>query len=274
MKQKALSSLFFSLCLCGFVAKTDAQSDSAFSFLRSIKGNFTYFNVDNLDNIYLLTPGNQLKKMDANGDSVGIFNDVKRYGKPGYIDVNNPMKLLLYYPPFSTVVTLDRLLNIRNTINFRKHGIFSVNGITTSYDNNMWLFDERDYKLKKMDEEGKIMQESTDFRQLFDSVPTASQLIDRDNFIYLYDPAKGFYIFDYYGSFKNRMPFLYWNNVEVSGKMMYGFNSNKLYSYELNSLTLKEYSLPARFGNYRSIKAMNRKLYLLKEDGIDIYELH
>ena len=266
-------AITFALCLCAFVGKTQKQNDSAFLFLRSIKGSFTYFNVDNLDNIYLITPGNQLKKIDANGDSTGVFNDVKRYGKPGYIDANNPMKVLLYYPPFSTVVVLDRLLNMRNTINFRKQGIFSVKGIATSYDNNIWLFDEQDYKLKKMDEEGKIMQESTDFRQLFDSVPSASQLIDRDNFIYLYDPAMGFYIFDYYGSLKNRMAFLNWNNVEVSGKMLYGFNNNTLYSYELNSLTLKEYALPARFGVYSSIRVMNRKLYLLKEEGVDIYEL-
>lgn len=59
---------------------------------------------------------------------------------------------------------------------------------------------------------------------------------------------KGFYVFDYYGTFKNRLPFLKWSNVEVSGKTMYGFNDGRLYSYELNSLRLKEYKLPAFFG--------------------------
>jgi len=250
-----------------------AQGDSAFRYLRSVNGNFSYFNVDNLDNLYLFSSTNQLKKLNANGDSAGVFNDVKRYGKPGYTDVNNPLKILLYYPPFSTVVVLDRFLNMRNSINFRRQGIFMVNAIATSYDNNIWLFDEQDYKLKKMDEEGRIMQESTDFRQLFDSVPSATQLIDRENFVYLYDPEKGFYSFDYYGTYKNRLPFLHWNNVEVSGKLLYGFSDNRLYSYELNSLTLKEYNLPASFGKYRSIKAMNRKLYLLKEDGLNIYEI-
>ncbi|MBK7432778.1 MAG: hypothetical protein IPI66_02060 [Chitinophagaceae bacterium] len=249
------------------------QSDSVFHFLRSVKGNFTGFNVDNLDNIYLINIGDQLKKIDARGDSAGVFNDVKRYGKPGYIDVTNPMKVLLFYPPFSTVVVLDRFLNMRNTINFRKQGIFTVQSIATSYDNNIWLFDEQEYKLKKIDEDGKVIQESTDFRLLFDSVPSPSQLIDRDNFIYLYDKARGFYIFDYYGGFKNRLLFPDWNNVAVSGKTIYGFNQSTLFSYELNSLTLKEYRLPPFFGHYSAIKAMNRKVYLLKEDGLDIYEV-
>ncbi len=272
LNMKKIKAILFFLCLSASVA-IHAQSDSAFQFLRSVKGNFSYFNVDNLDNIYLVTNSNQLKKIDDKGDSVGVFNDVKRYGNPSAIDVTNPLKVLLYYKPFSTVIVLDRLLNVRNTINFRKQNIFTVQSIATSYDNNIWLFDEQDYKLKKIDEDGKLQQESNDLRMLFDSIPTPMQLIDRDNYVYLYDSEKGFYIFDYYGAFKNRLTFLNWNNVEVSGKMIYGFNSNKLYSYELNSLLLKEYRLPAFFGVYTAIKAMNRKIYLLKENGIDIYEM-
>ncbi len=262
------------LLLCFFVSVAiQAQNDSAFRFIKSINGNFSYFNVDNLDNIYLITNTNQLKKIDEKGDSVGIFNDVKRYGNPSSIDVTNPLKILLYYRNFSTVVILDRLLNMRNTINFRTQAIFSVQSIATSYDNNIWLFDEQDYKLKKIDETGLLLQETTDWRILFDSVPSPTRIIDRSNFIYLYDAEKGFYIFDYYGGFKNRLTFLGWNNVEVSGKNLYGFNNNILYSYELNSLNLKEYRLPPFFGASSAIKAMNGKVYLLNDNGLDIYEV-
>ena len=270
--QKIKTILLFSLCFC-VSAAIHAQSDSAFTFLKIIKGDFADFTVDNLDNIYLITATNQLKKIDGNGDSAGVFNDVKRYGTVSSIDVTNPLKILLYYKNFATVVVLDRFLNIRNTINFRKKNIFSVQTITTSYDNNIWFFDDQDYKLKKIDEEGKLLLETTDFRMLFDSVPSPIQITDKENFVYLYDPEKGFYIFDYYGSFKNRLPFLNWTNVAVSEKNMYGFNNKKLYSYELNSLTLKEYQLSSIFGKYTAIKAINGKVYLLKDDGIYIYQV-
>jgi hypothetical protein len=249
------------------------QSDSAFQFLKTIKGDFTYFNVDNLDNIYLITKNNQLKKLNANGDSVAVFNDVKKYGNPDYVDVTNPLKSLLYYKNYSTVVVLDRLLTQRNTINLRKQNIFYVNNVTLSYDNYMWLFDEEDFRLKKIDEEGKILQSSTDWRMLFDSVPAPVKIIDRDNYVYLYDPAKGFYIFDYYGGFKNRLAFLNWTNVEVNGTTVYGFEDTKLYSYQLKSLQLKEYKLPEFFGKFNSIKAMNGLVYLLNENGVDIYQI-
>ena len=270
MKKNGL--IIFLLCCCVSVA-TKAQGDSAFQFLKTIPGSFSYFNVDNLDNIYLITNTNQLKKINATGDSIAAFNDVKRYGNPSSIDVTNPLKVLLYYKNYSTVVTLDRLLTVRNTINFRKQNIFSVNSICLSYDNNIWIFDEEDYKLKKIDEEGKMLFETTGWRLLFDSVPSPAQLIDRDNYVYLYDPEKGFYIFDYYGSFRNRLAFLNWTSVEVNGKTMYGFSNNKLLSYELKSLNLKEYRLPDFFVNYTSIKAMNGKVYLLNENGITIYQI-
>jgi len=264
------------LCFCVSVAipfATQAQNDSAFQFLKTIKGSFTYFNVDNLDNVYLITKTNQLKKLNANGDSVAVFNDVKKYGNPDYVDVTNPFKSLLYYKNYSTVVVLDRLLTERNTINLRKQNIFYVNAVTLSYDNYMWIFDEEDYRLKKIDEEGKIIQSSTDWRMLFDTVPAPVKIVDRDNFVYLYDPAKGFYIFDYYGGFKNKLGFLNWTNVEVNGNNVYGFEGSKLYSYQLKSLQLKEYKLPKFLGNYISIKAMNGLVYLLNEKGIDIYQI-
>lgn len=270
--QKAKTILATFLLLCGAMA-LKAQTDSAFSFVKTISGSYTDFNVDNLGNIYLITAGNQLKKIRSNGDSVGVFNDVKRYGTVSYMDVTNPLKILLYYKNFATVVVLDRFLNIRSSINFRKQNIFSVQTIALSYDNNIWLFDEQDNKLKKIDESGKLLQESTDFRMLFDTVPLPLELTDKANFIYLYDPEKGFYIFDYYGSFKNRLPFLHWDNIAVSEKTMYGFSNNKLFAYELNSLTLKEYNLPDFLKNYLAIKAINGKIYLLKEEGIYIYEV-
>ena len=273
---KKIKSILLFLCFCVSVAiplATKSQSDSAFQFIKTIKGNFSYCNIDNLDFIYLITDNNQLKKLDPNGDSVAVFNDVKKYGNPDYIDVTNPLKALLYYKNYSTVVVLDRLLTVRNNINLRKQNIFYVNNVTLSYDNYIWLFDEEDFKLKKIDETGKLLQASTDWRMLFDTVPAPVKIIDRDNYVYLYDPQKGFYIFDYYGGFKNRLAFLNWTNVEVNGNTVYGFGNNKLYSYQLKSLQLKEYKLPAFFGKFISIKAMNGKVYLLNEKGIDIYQI-
>ncbi|MEO7522940.1 MAG: hypothetical protein ABIT58_02535 [Ferruginibacter sp.] len=277
MKIKFLHIIFLFLVLTdrSFAQTTSpsTRSNADFTFEKFIPGNYIYLNVDVLDNIYLITAGNQLKKLNNKGDSLAVFNDVKKYGNPSYIDVSNPLKILVYYKNFSTVVILDRLLVMRTTINLRKQNIFSVKAISTSYDNNIWLFDEQDSKLKKIDDDGKLLQESTDLRLLVDSVPSPSQIIDSDNLVYLYDELKGFYIFDYYGALKNNLPFLNWQNTAIARKKIYGFSGNTLFSYELNSLNLKKYELPDFFKNYQAIKALNGKVYLLKDDGVEIYSV-
>ncbi len=277
-----LSALLTVLCLnanAQNITITDSinvqgiKTDSTFKFLKEISGSYSYLDVDVLDNIYLITEKNQLKKIRANGDSLAVFNDVKKFGNPTLLDVSNPLKVLLYYKSFSTVIILDRFLAVRNTINFRNQNIFKVKTLGTSYDNNIWIFDEQNVSLKKINDEGKVLSETLDLRQLFDTVPSPGQITDKNNFVYLYDENRGFYIFDYYGSFKNNLPFLNWKHIAVYGNKIMGFKGDTFYSYEINSFNLKSYKLPDFFKDYIDIKTMNGKIYLLKKTGVEIYDL-
>ena len=155
MSCKNINILFY--CIFLLVFKTYAQKDSSFIYGRTIAGDFSYFTIDNLDNIYLLTNTNQLKKISPNGDSA-VFNEVRKYGKLFSVDATNPLKVLLYYQNFATIAVLDRFLNTRNTINLRRQNIFKVKTIAASYDNNIWLFDEQDYKLKNIKSLFSIIQ--------------------------------------------------------------------------------------------------------------------
>ena len=96
---KKIKFILFFVCCClanSLPLIVNAQSSASFQFIRTIKGNFSYLNIDNLDNIYLITDNNQLKKLNANGDSVAVFNDVKRFGNRNYVDVTNALKAILY----------------------------------------------------------------------------------------------------------------------------------------------------------------------------------
>jgi hypothetical protein len=248
-----------------------AQEDSIFKKIQTLPGNFTNCAVDNLGNLYVVTAGNQLKKLTPRGDSVGVFNDVRRYGKLFGIEVSNPLKTLLYYKNFNTIVALDRFMQVRNNIDLRKQNMFKVKAIANAYDNNIWVMDEQDFKLKKIDEQGKVLFETVDWRQLFDTMPSPTQIFDREGYVYLYDAARGFYIFDYYGAFKNRINLTGWQNVEVSGNTLYGTNNGILYTYRQGTFNLQQYKLPAFFGKYTALKAANGKVYVLTKNGIDVY---
>lgn len=259
-------------CLAISPLRLPAQ-DSLFRQDKPVVYPVESFAVNNLGEIYIINTGNQLKKLDEKGDSVGVFNMVNRYGRLSYVEPQNPWRTILYYKDFSTIVLLDKYLNVLTSINLRKQNIFHVNAVTSSYDNNIWLFDEEDGKLKKIDDAGKILLETIDFRLLFDSMPSPRQIFDKSGLVYLYDPAKGMYIFDYYGTFKNKLTFLHWKDFTATGKNIYGYDEKNFYDYSVNSLDVKQYALPPAFKEYTSMKIGNNKLYLLKNKYLTIYSL-
>jgi hypothetical protein len=248
-----------------------AQSDNSFGFLREIKGDIAAFTVDNLDNIYILSSRNQVKKINANGDSVAVYNDVRRYGLATLMDASNPLKVLLYYRDFSTIVVLDRLLNIRNTIDLRRQNIFQVKAIGQSYDNKIWVYDELDNKLKKIDDDGKLLQETPDFRLLFLKPYLPVSIFDQDKFVYLYDPKEGVYVFDYFGTIKNGIQIQGWQNLKVSGKYIFGSKTDTLYRYDIDSFQYDEWKMPLRLEENSAFNFTTTRLYALAGNKIAVY---
>lgn len=251
-----------------------AQTDTSFRFIKAIKGDITAFTVDNLDNIYLLSSTNQVKKLNANGDSVAVYNNVKRYGQATLIDVSNPLKVLLYYRDFTTIVMLDRFLNEVNTIDLRKQNILQARAIGLSYDNKVWVYDEMDNKLKKVDEEGKLLQETPDFRQLFNAAPSPQKIFDQDRYVYLYDSAQAVFVFDYYGTLKNKILIGSWQNFKVTGKYIFGSKDKKLFRYDIGNFRVDEWDLPDQLQSVQSFNFSGTKLYTLKKNMIEVYDFH
>jgi len=258
---KKLLSCF--LLLGFFTAK--GQADTTFRLLRVMKGDFVEFTVDNLDNIYVLNSRNQIKKFNANGDSVAVYNDIRKNGTVRLIDVSNPLKLLLFYPDFGTVVMLDRFLNAVNSIDLRKQKILQSRAIGQSYDNKIWVYDELENKLKKVDEEGKLIQETTDFRQLLGAAPTPLKIFDENHFVYVYDSIYGVYVFDYYGALKNNIMIEHWQNFKVAGKFIFGSRNDTLFRYDIRSFRVDEWKMPKEIYGSRAFNFSSSRLYGLRK---------
>ena len=259
-----IAAIFFTTCV-------SAQIDTTFHLGKSYPGEITNFTVDNLGNLYIVYQSGQLKKLDAAGDSVAVFNDVRRYGKMFTIDVSNPLKMLLYSKDFGTVLILDRFLNSRGTIDLRRLNLFQVKAIGQSYDNNIWVFDEQEGRLKKISDDGRVIDQSNDFRLLFDSIPSPQFIVDQNDFVYLYDSTKGIYIFDHYGAFKNRIQLLGWTDFTVINNSMFGRDGKFLYRYETGSLKLQQYSLPLHMHAAQKILITPANLYLLLSNKLTVY---
>lgn len=250
-----------------------AQADTSLPLYKIVGNNIADFTTDNLGNIYLLTNNNQLKKLNPNGDSVAVFNDVRRFGKLYQLDASNPLKILLYYKDFSTVVALDRFLNIRNTIDLRRLNLYQVKTIGQSFDNGIWVYDELEAKLKRVADDGTIKEQTGDFRQQLEDAPTPNYITDQERLVYLYDSTRGLLVFDYFGNLKNKVALTGWQDFQVIGTAIFGRKGTLLERYQLNTLQLQEKNLPGILYNATRIHIAINRLYCLREGRLYVYYL-
>jgi hypothetical protein len=264
--------LKFLLTILLFVTFISRGQDLSQPPAKYIKGSFIDFAPDILGNLYVLTSENQLKKYNVKGDSMGVFNDVKRYGKLSEIIASNPLRTILYYKNFRTVLVLDRLLSDVNTIDLRKLNIFQVRAVAPAYDNSIWVFDEQDSKLKKVGEDGRLLNETADLRLVLDEAPLPEKIFDQNGFVYLYDPLKGIFIFDYYGALKNKISLLGWRYLQVLGNNIVGIKDGKIMSYKTGTLEITESSVPDFVINAKDLHITPNGIYILDIEGVSFYK--
>jgi hypothetical protein len=261
-----IKSIYNLIFLLLFSCAGFSQSDTSFKLIRTIEGDVIDFTIDNLDNIYILNSRNQVKKYNSNGDSVAVYNDVKKFGQASLIDVSNPLKILLYYRDFATVVMLDRFLNAVNTIDLRRQNILSAKAIGQSYDNKIWVYDEVENKLKKIDENGKLILETPDFRFLLGQAPVPLKIFDENKFVYIYDSVYGVYVFDYYGGLKHNIMIQKWQNLKLAGKFIFGSKADSLYRYDIKTYMYDEWKMPVQILNSSVFNFSSSRLYALRKE--------
>ncbi|MBS1598187.1 MAG: hypothetical protein JST75_08175 [Bacteroidetes bacterium] len=265
---KRRNYIVFLLMLIGVYARSQ---DTDFTLSKTIRGDIVDFSVDNLGNIYLLSSDNQLKKIGPKGDSLAVYNDVRRYGNIYSMDVTNPLKILLFYKEFGTIVMVDRFLSVVNTIDLRSLNIFQVKAVGLAYDNNVWIYDDLEAKLKRIRDDGSLVSATTDIRQFVDVVPDPVFIADQSGLVYLYDTAKGVYIFDHYGAFQKQLQFVAWKDFNVIDKSLLGRDENYFLRYQSGNPQVQQQPIPPAYLPSNKIIIMPNAVYVLKQGRLEIY---
>lgn len=238
------------------------QTNSTF-----IANNVQNIAADNLGNLYLISPEGQIKKLNSKLDSVGLFNNLKQLGNIENIDVTNPLKILVFYKNFSTILVLDRFMNVKATIDLRKLKILQASSIALAFDNSIWVYDELENKIKKIDENGNLSFESTDLRLVFDDIKPIEKIIDNNGKLYLYNKTQGLLQFDYYGAFKKKFLFTSYDQIFINNNECYGFKENKVEVSNLQLLTSFYKNYPV-INESTKILLHSNHLYFIKNNQL------
>ncbi|MEZ4915959.1 MAG: hypothetical protein R2836_03115 [Chitinophagales bacterium] len=254
-----LSLLFIS------IKTTTAQQ---YTLVKEIKAKNASMLTDAFGNLYVIE-AYRLTLYDADGNKKGVFEDYKS-GEIGYVDVVNPMKVLVYFQDFMIAKVLDRNLSELSSLNLNELGFYAVDVIANSNDGNFWLYDKSDFKLKKVNSSGEKLYESENFNVLIEREYNPVQILDYGMQIYLNDPNEGILEFDRFGSYKKLISLKDEKTIQVVRNRILYFENNELHSYNKDTFVEQNMKLPAG-ETYEFAQLQKDRVYLLTENKVIIY---
>lgn len=116
----------------------------------------TFIGVDTFENYYYVKNNTFYKK---NGQQIFTYTNTQ-LGKITSIDITNPLKILLFYRGFNTILFLDNRLNELSTpINFTTLSFSkNISFVSVSSNNNLWVYSNDDSVLRLWNHQTKKVQ--------------------------------------------------------------------------------------------------------------------
>lgn len=167
--------LFFSL---------QSRAESILPDTISIPGG-SQVTTDNLGNLYVYTPTNDIIKYNKDGAKLATTN-FKVLGNISFIDAGNPFEIYVFYRDQNKIIFLDNLLNLRGECDLESIGVSQIACIGRSSDNQIWIFDMAELKLKKYSKDLKLLIESASLNNFpIGDIISPTMILDNNSSILL-----------------------------------------------------------------------------------------
>ena len=238
------------------------------SLKTSIPVKAAYFTTDNLGNIYF-NKGDEVLKHDANNGLQHTYSN-KLLGEITGIDASNPMKIVLFYKDFSQVVFLDNMLGIQgDAVPLEQHGLEQVTSVCSSHNNGLWVYDMNTFQLIRLDQEFKVQQESGDVNQLIGAELNPNYLRERNNWVYLNDPALGILVFDVYATYYKTIPLKGLKEFQVGDGIIYYQKEKEFFGFDMKTLAEARIAVPDTV--FKQVRLEKQNLFVLTDTELKIY---
>jgi hypothetical protein len=260
-------SLCFFLCSCSI----SKQVQDSFQ-CDLINEPIAFFKVDVFGNLYTVDSKNQLRVYDQNLNLLfEYFNN--RLGQIDQIDISNPRKIILFFSGFQKMIFLDNTLSEIARVDFESNILpFDIRAIGSSRDNNIWIYDASDYKLKKIDPSGKILIESNPLESYLKIDLIPNYIIEYNNEVFLVEENIGFVVFDNFGNYLRYNLIENISSVHFQSNVMIYNQNGVVYTQNLKN-TLIESNKIADLPSHVRIAFMSKKgIFYLDNNCLTKYE--
>lgn len=230
------------------------------------------FTIDKLQQVYLITDRNEVIKHDPQGKEVFRFNNnfLEDIGK---LDPSNPFNLILYYPEFLSVITLDRTMSQTGTFDLSNLNLIRVDALGSTNDNNVWLYDAIDFTLKKINRSGEVLKQSVNLNLKLGYSGNPNYLVEQSNMVFVNDPEYGILMFSNIGEYDSVLDLKGLDRFQVLGDQIVYQKETQLYAYHIQSLNQKEIKLPIKINIGDKVMLQKNRLFVKRGDRLEVFEL-
>ena len=184
--------------------------------------------IDRQGNLYLCDEDGLIFKYSPEGKLLVNYSPTKK-GRITQIEAWQGLRVIVYYADFQEFVLMDRFLRAAEPYQLSSNEIGFGRTGTLSNDDNVWIVDDSDYSLKKIDIRRRTLSQNNNFSFLLPDQDTQLNFIrEYKNLLYLNDWNSGILVFDNLGNYLNKIP--------IPGLEYYNFWEDELYYLESGSI--------------------------------------
>lgn len=264
-----LRMVYILVIACSFSCSMskDISTPIIMSNTRDINIPISNVYLDNLDQLHIVDRKGTLIRYTQDLEVLYKYAD-NTLGSIQHVDINNPLKALVFHREYGIISYLDNTLALIRKVNLQDWGFNDVTTIASSNDGNIWLYDPAKNQILKINDAGKVKLSTNnlnDFR-LEDLNP--SKIVERDNKLFVYDNEYGIIIFDNLGQYLKVLPIKNIQNFQTDGKSVYIYQDNTIKIYTVRLLEESTITIDSN-NQIQNVLISPRSIYYIYIDGID-----
>ena len=268
----SLLILFSRVLLADPGLSVDSLKNAAFKHKLTIETEAQFITSDYMGNIYLVDR-TELKKYSAEGVLISSFSD-RIAGSISSVDASNPLRVQVFYQDFGQIIYLDDVLSvIGSKISLVDQGLDQATLSCLSWDDGIWLYDPQDFELKRLGSDLRLSHQSGNINQLLGIEVDPIYIVEKNNYVYLNDPATGILVFDQFGTYYKTLPVRNIEHFQVGSEQVSYLEDGRLMSYDLITFQHANLSVTSDTNPILDMRFEKevRLLVILKEKSLNLF---
>ena len=245
-----------------------------YTLVKKIEISAKYLTTDKLLNTYIVTEDDELIKYNPDGKEVYRYSNFE-LGEISHVDSSNPFNILIFYQEFQTVEILNRTLDKTLDFDFFKAESPNIKAVGISNDQHVWLYDELNFKLKKINSSGDVIFESADLSYSLKENFTPSFVLESGGNVYLSEANGAVFIFDIFGNYVARKDFrIPTAKLQLLNEILVYRNKNIFYIKDASLGELENNNriiMPSLTSKIIDAEIQKDRMVILQEDSFSIY---